>query len=511
MLAIVLLAMLVGVICSLTFIEKTEIAIIGCVLSISIPLLLWLILEGLGFVYQPTSQQNQGGNTNTAQAGDVSPLEFPDDQARRLYNLVIRTELFILPAIIMIAGIVLSFMFDNFWPTIIAVIISVVIVFIEAGKQWYENPLESFSMISFFGKPIAYARRGGPFMKPLFLAQTLTESNKNITVGFGKEAAKRDGSDTGSHDELAAGCASANQSLIFKEEFIKTFNEATYKPEGINGQQAYDRAVDKNELNHTQTMFKPEVIIVLEVDYDQNLENISNYFKNIPGDTREYRIDYIKNQLRENLRSQINTQFKKYTYSMLSVLMTTDALDNILKEQVKNLITNQELGLKIISLKLTALGATQDVHDAQEAVAKSIFTAQSARNTAHGTADSAKITATGEAESAKIKAEAEKIKRELEGEGAASAFRSMSNEELNILEDTVKRIKLQADNNPEILSLIIKLEYELEQTKQYGNIKGPVIIKDVNSASNGGTDNSVQTVLLVQAINKLNETLSNRA
>jgi hypothetical protein len=489
---------------------------------------LWSMFKGTN------NNQNNGNNNSQTNVDDaeLGCLEFPDDEHRGLYEFAVRIELWTLPVLIMLGGVILSFM-ASFWFLLIAIAGSFISYFWYESKMVSENSVKEILLMTIFGKPVAFARKGGPYIRPLYLAKVSSENNEIIEINFGKEYAVRAG-ERARGDELSIGCASITIAELFENEFVNTFDSAGYKPikgtsvdgsgnlviEYETGAEALKKA-KADKLNHMQTHFKSELNIVLQIDIfpknssggddlDTAFKNVVNYFKNIPGENKEQRLRFFKDQLRENVRSQLNTQYKKYTYSMLLILMTTDALDNVLKLQINKMIKNQSLGLIPISVKLTALGAEQAVHTAQNDFSLAKFTAETGIIAAEGVKAATVIKAGGEAKSTEIKAAAEKVRKELEGQGDAAAYRSLGDEEINVLKGMLDMVKAQFPGDDAMMRELVRLEYELENQKILPSIKGPVIIKSSGGGSDGN-DNTVQTVLLKKAIDELAEIIKNKA
>lgn len=455
----------------------------------------------------------------------VHCLEFQTKDDEKLYGLIIKMELFLIPALILIVGIIASLVFETLDILWIRVSVVLVAVMAFAGKLVFlieENPADNVMMITLFGKPIAYARKGGPFTKSI-ICKTQQIKNQNMVIRFGEKE--------GGENEIAVSCATPEQAVANKDEFIKMFNGEIedlegnpFKPE-ISGEAAYDAS--KKDVNHTQVLFKPSINLVFKIGSkegivegkDQGLENIRRFFVNIPGENIDDKKKFIESVVRENIRAQFNTQFKKFTYSMLSMLMTTDILDRVMKKQVVFTCQKQALGIEIISFKLTGLNAGKDIHEAQVGLAKSKINKSTTETDASAQAKASKITALANAENKKVEAEADKERIILEGQGVANAIREKGKAdaestkaiglaEMEVLDQTLERLKAQAGGDNDTLKRIMELEYQLEIAKQYVQAKGTIIIKD--SGGGNQNDSSVQTVLLIQAIKDLSEKIGKK-
>ncbi len=439
------------------------------------------------------------GNTNNQNNNnaDGPVLEFLNEKDERLYYFLVWLEILLVPIIVCVGIFIFSY-YTLGWLSIVGLVLTAYMAFRNAGKKLEENPVDEFMMLTLFGRPLAFMRHGGPHMWARFLTKKHSGSVEIIPIVFGKEAAKRGGESTPA-DEIACNCATKNQSVLYEKEYVKVFDNADYKPTGVTGQQAYDAAKAVGEINDGQVTLKPEFNIVLRIGVfekrtvgteivDFGLENIRNYFKNIPGETAEARKKYIINQLREDIRSSINTELKKYSYSMLCLMITTNGLDKVFKNQIETLIDEQGLGLQIDTLKMTALGASEEVHKAQE----ELFAAQFK-------ADSVVIKAKGDANATKETALGEKEKLKLEGQGKAKAFKEMAKEELASIANTMIRLKAEANGDEALLAKIVEWEYKLEEMKLLSGSKSIVI----TNAGGSGDSSGAQTALLIQAINDL--------
>lgn len=448
-------------------------------------------------------------------------LEFKTKEDEKIYSLIIKLEIYLIPILILTAGITTLLFFKSLDTTGVRISLVVIAIISFVAKILFlieENPADNVMMITLFGKPVAYARKGGPFPKST-ICKIYQIKRQNMVIKFGEKE--------GAENEIAVSCATPEQAVANKEEFIKMFNGEgakgkPFKPE-VSAEEAYEACI--KDVNHTQVLFKPGINLVFRIGSkegfangeDQGLENIRRFFINIPGDTIEAKKGFIESVVRENIRAQFNTQFKKFTYSMLSMLMTTDILDRIMKQQVISTCQKQRLGIEIISFKLTGLNAGEDIHNEQVSLARSKIAKSKTEVEAKASAKASKIKTAADAENTKKVAEANKEKLILDGQGAANALvekgkadaknaKAIGLAEMEVLEKTLEKLKIQAGDDNDILKRIIELEYELEIAKQYVQAKGPVIIKDHGgSQKSGDNDTTTQTVLLIEAIKQLGE------
>src|SRR5574343_625226 len=207
-----------------------------------------------------------GSDAQNNNSESVHCLEFQTKDDEKIYGLIIKIELFLIPALILLAGIIASLAFETLDILWIRVSVVLVAVMTFIGKLVFliaENPADNVMMITLFGKPIAYARKGGPFTKSI-ICKTLQIKNQNMVIRFGEKE--------GGENEIAVSCATPEQAEANKEEFIEMFEgkikgfeeEEHHKPESITGEAAYKASTERN-VNHTQLLFKPSINLVFKI------------------------------------------------------------------------------------------------------------------------------------------------------------------------------------------------------------------------------------------------------
>lgn len=495
MLVIVLIVIIAGVICSLTFIEKTELVIVGCTLAIFIPILIWMILASQGVIYNPV-QKNQ--TINQSDDGFI-PFVFIDDYYKNIYDTT-----------------------------------SKIALFLTLFKQEIrEVPVDHVGILTVEGKIVGHFRRGGPYIhNPIFTVES--RSNKNIEILFNKTG--------GANPDFAIGTSTADQSKSYKKDFIEMYSVAiARKREVLAGitRGAYEDAQptnteidiakkvweqeEKDAVMHTQTTLFPEVNLVIDIDIQDDTKwqhNIELFWKNVEGQTEEKRREYIISQMVANTKAVLNEIFKKFPYGKLAALLRVGAMSYELLKKVSKLNESQELGLNIRTSSVSALHAPKDMHEAQINI--SIAKAKKEKEAIDADKDlyTSKRVSEGEAYNIKVKGKEEAGKNTLLNKAAAMLTKmdllakAKGAKEMNVVEvRALSNLLKTAKANGVDAQIIIDAEYALEVAKQYAGAKGTVIIKDNNVAAPGNSgpaDNSVSTVLIVQALKEVAEAMKNR-
>ena len=288
----------------------------------------------------------------------------------------------------------------NIWP-----IVFFTWPFMIGKMSWRKVAPEEIGAIYFSGLPLLTVAPGPYFVFPGIFELDL-DTNSNMVY-------------------LLTAMDDTQLSKEFSQEDLKKFevfrlaDVTTGSPEMPNWEgisTAMQEKIEK-DLNHKQVVLKPSLVVtLLKTDY-------ISYRKNVLGKNAEGRKKEVGRQLMYMAKSTLNTEFKKRTYAMLIYLQTTPHLDDQLRIDTNRLVDGYgenndqgnsygNLGLKVISAKVMALGAPQDIHDAVNLALAEKFKAD--RKELEGEGDKRKAFQTAEGDKMKI------IKA---GEGKAEALR----------------------------------------------------------------------------------------
>jgi hypothetical protein len=195
----------------------------------------------------------------------------------------------------------------------------------------------------------------------------------------------------------------------------------------------------KDDPNHKQAVLRPSIVVtVRKNDYPL-------YRKNVLGKNADERKKELGKQLQLMTKSTVNTEFKKRTYAMLIFLQTNTDLDDKLKEDTEDLIREGGLGLKVISAKVAALGADEDVHKAVNAALAEKFNID--KKELEGEGDRLKMIKIAEGEKEKTIRASEGKKTELAniGEGKAKALKTLMDQAKAVGINPLRYAELQAE------------------------------------------------------------------
>lgn len=381
------------------------------------------------------------------------------------------------------------------------------LLFSRFKRQILDIPLDYIGIVTYGteAKIVAYFREGGSYIfNPNY--HVVSRSNQNIDININNKLVIGEENITG--QDFAVGTATAEQSIVYGDDFKKMYSEALSRnnknKKPTDDEKNTSDEVWKNETkdgkgNYTNvvvTLF-PAVTVVLEVatNDDKNWkQNIELFFKNVKGQNEEERMDYLKRQITENVKSVLNEVSKKFTYGQLQALLRIGAISHELKIGLDQLNKDQELGLNIRTIKITALNAPPKVHSAQMEI--SINQADKIAK---------EIEAERDRNIAKLKAEADALTIKLTGVEKAGAAREMNNAEIEAAKGLLNVAK-EADVDP---AKILELENELEKAKQYAQAKGTIIVQAGGGNNNQPAENS-NMLLIIQAINNLSEAIAKK-